>query len=105
MAAIGKLLLVPPTALTKLLLKDQAESLIPCRDLILAPRSVVDWTGFMLLRSMKRFVENEPRVRPAEKLHVFIPSPITRNIQQTKSLHKLFPCISLEMRYQHNRYN
>ena len=80
MAATGKLLLLPPTALTKLLLKDQAESLIPCKDLMFEPRSVDDWTGFMLLRSMKRFVENEPRVRPEEKLHVFIPSPITRNI-------------------------
>jgi hypothetical protein len=29
---------------------------------------------------MKRFVGNEPRVRPEEKLHVFIASPVTSNI-------------------------
>ena len=78
MAAVGKLLLPPPTALTKLLLKDQAESLIPCRDLMLDPRSLDDWIGFMFPRSVKRLVVNDPRVRPEEKLQVFNPSPETK---------------------------
>lgn len=79
MAAVGKLFPAPPVALTKLLLNDQAESLIPCRDLMLEPRSLDDWMGFMFPRSVKRLVENEPRMRPEEKLHVFSPSPITEN--------------------------
>jgi hypothetical protein len=79
MAAVGKLLLGPPTALTKLLLKDHAESLNPCRDLMLQPRSLDDWIGFIFPRSEKRLVENDPRVRPEEKLHVFNPSPIKNN--------------------------
>jgi hypothetical protein len=86
MAAVGKQLLVPPTALTKLLLKDQAESMAPCRDLMLEPRSLDDWIGFMLPRSVKKFVENEPRVRPEEKLHAFNPSPITKEQKPKSSL-------------------
>jgi hypothetical protein len=86
MAAVGKQLLAPPTALTKLLQKDQAESLAPCKDLMLEPRSLDDWIGFMLPRSVKQFVENEPRVRPEEKLHVFNPSPVTKQQKQKSYL-------------------
>jgi hypothetical protein len=85
MAAVGKQLLAPPMALTKLLLKDQADSLAPCRDLMLEPASLDDWIGFMLPRFGKQFVENEPRVRPEEKLHAFNPSPITEQQKQKSS--------------------
>jgi hypothetical protein len=49
---------------------------------MLEPRSLDDWIGFMFPRSVKQFVENEPRVRHEEKLHVFNPSPTTKQQKQ-----------------------